>query len=245
MTDHYDALGVSADADQATLRAAWRDAAATWHPDKFRDASAAERARAAERWERARAARDVLLEPAARAAYDASLKPPQTAPGADLRGVVRIPYAVAVRGGPYLLTVGVPDGGVRRVRLDVPPGVTRGTSWRFTCQGGAGDPPGDLVLVLDGVEPDPRWRVVGGDTHMPLRVGLADILEGAEVLCEGPRGRLAVRLPPRDLRPLRVAGHGAPGDLVINLELVWPTPDRRLVAEIRRHTATVGISAAG
>jgi DnaJ-class molecular chaperone len=64
-TDHYDALGVGADADQATLRTAYLAIMRASHPDlRPRDAAAAERARLAN------SAWHVLGDPSRRAAYD-------------------------------------------------------------------------------------------------------------------------------------------------------------------------------
>jgi DnaJ-class molecular chaperone len=61
--DYYELLGVDAAADDAALRAAWRQLAARWHPDR---AGAA----ATERFQRISAAYEVLSDPVARAAYD-------------------------------------------------------------------------------------------------------------------------------------------------------------------------------
>lgn len=71
---HYDTLGVAPDADQATIRSAYRHLARRYHPDSGRsDAAAMAGINEAYR---------ILRDPARRARYDASLRP---APGAAAR----------------------------------------------------------------------------------------------------------------------------------------------------------------
>lgn len=61
--DFYELLGVDAGADEVVLRAAWRQLAARWHPDRAGVA-------ATETFQRISAAYEVLADPVARAAYD-------------------------------------------------------------------------------------------------------------------------------------------------------------------------------
>lgn len=61
--DYYALLGVHAGADGEELRAAWRQLAAQWHPDRAGESATA-------MFQRVSAAYEVLSDPLARAAYD-------------------------------------------------------------------------------------------------------------------------------------------------------------------------------
>ena len=63
--DFYDVLGVSQDADEKTLKAAYRKLAMANHPDRNQGDAAAE-----ERFREASEAYEVLKDPQKRAAYD-------------------------------------------------------------------------------------------------------------------------------------------------------------------------------
>lgn len=63
--DLYEELEVSAKASPETIEAAYRSLVKRYHPDTAKDKVAAER-----RIKRINAARDVLMDPAARASYD-------------------------------------------------------------------------------------------------------------------------------------------------------------------------------
>ena len=63
--DFYDVLGVSKDADEKTLKAAYRKLAMANHPDRNQGDTAAE-----ERFREASEAYEVLKDPQKRAAYD-------------------------------------------------------------------------------------------------------------------------------------------------------------------------------
>ena len=63
--DFYDVLGVSKDADEKTLKAAYRKLAMANHPDRNQGDAAAE-----ERFREASEAYEVLKDPQKRAAYD-------------------------------------------------------------------------------------------------------------------------------------------------------------------------------
>src|SRR5687767_3000144 len=63
--DYYELLGISADADLAEIRRAWRQLVQRWHPDRAGHDTT---------WifQRLSAAYEVLSDPVARAAYDRS-----------------------------------------------------------------------------------------------------------------------------------------------------------------------------
>lgn len=68
---HYEILGVKPDATPAQIQDGWRAAAKRFHPDTQKGASAKQKHDAAQSFLSAARARDVLLDPQRRAAYDA------------------------------------------------------------------------------------------------------------------------------------------------------------------------------
>lgn len=109
VTDLYALLGVSASADDAELRRAWRRLALQLHPDVAGDEMTA-------RFQRIAEAYGVLSDPAARAAYDRSrgsaAPEPQLgrrAPGQMLRRVCAPLNALFARGVASLAADGVID----------------------------------------------------------------------------------------------------------------------------------------
>ncbi len=70
MSDHYQTLNVARDASGAAIDAAWRQAAARWHADRWVKAPASEQQLAATKYSAAAAAHEVLADPRKRAAYD-------------------------------------------------------------------------------------------------------------------------------------------------------------------------------
>ncbi len=75
MPDHYQTLNVARDADSATIHAAWRQAAARWHHDRWVRAPSDEQLLAAKKYSDAHEAHEVLSNPASRAAYDRAPRP--------------------------------------------------------------------------------------------------------------------------------------------------------------------------
>lgn len=83
--NHYDVLGVSAQADQAAIRRAYLAQARVAHPDFHIDAADTVRAENARRMQQINEAWETLGDPARRARYDLALRgpvrPPSTRPG--------------------------------------------------------------------------------------------------------------------------------------------------------------------
>lgn len=230
----YTILGVSVDADAATIKAAYRRAAASTHPDTSDDP------RAADRFIELRQAYELLADPVRRALYDKGPEGPTPA-RADTCAYLdlHLPFVLVARGGVAPLTVDLEGRPVFSISVAVPAGIGVGYIWRLK----AGTPPVELVITLRSITPSSVWRQespkfgVGRDIHGPLRLGLATLLLGGQVSVDAPSGPLMVRLVPRSLDPIRVAGKGLwGGDLVLHIEVVWPRPDAHLLAELRRHT---------
>lgn len=235
MVDHYSTLGVAKSATPEQIKKAWRAAQLRWHPDHCKAADAQQL------FAEARAAYEVLGDPEARRQYDGDrATAPRRHPGAglgigaDIRVDVDVPARLTWTGGRARINV----RGVVHV-LHVPVDARVGMQWRLAGQGEPGCPPGDIVATLRMIEPDPTWRTVGLDLCGRIQVTLAQVYNGDNVEVQGPTGPLRVRLPHRSLTPLRVRGYGRVsgdrlGDLVLELELVWPAPTSELAAALRR-----------
>lgn len=68
--DYYEVLGVPRDADDATLKKAYRKGAVKWHPDKWTGKSDEERKQAEEKFKAIAEAYEVLTDPEQKAVYD-------------------------------------------------------------------------------------------------------------------------------------------------------------------------------
>jgi len=91
MADHYQTLNVPRDASSAAIDAAWRQAAARWHHDRWVKAPADEQQLAARKYSAAHEAHEVLSDPVRRAVYDraprARRTPTPAAPAAEVAEV--------------------------------------------------------------------------------------------------------------------------------------------------------------
>ncbi len=219
MKTPYEQLGVDRSASQVEISKAWRSFSGAWHPDRFATRPTAEREAIEEKFRQARAAFDLLSDPSKRAAYDA--------PTPQIIRPVDLPYLATRDGRRVEVEVPLGNGLTRVVALDVPKGVRPGYRWTF----------GELTVELRRSQ---IWQRTGWDLQGQLRVTLDQVLIGADVTVDGPHGPVLVTLPRCELKPIRLKGHGhqipgfSAGDLVLELDLAWPEPDARLLAELRR-----------
>lgn len=212
-------LGVSDDADEASVRAAWRRLAKRWHPDLNPDDPDART-----RFEAARAAyQDFVRSRAAAQAFRAA----SPFRRADVTGAARAAAA------PVELTLPVKDfivgadtfapaplGGVARVR--VPAGSRPGDEVIGRT------PAGGAVRVRLASDGSDGWRIEGAHIR-----GAAELPAGrpASWALETPHGVLRVKLPV-EAGPgavLRLKGRGLParelslaGDLLVELKAAAP-----------------------
>ena len=81
MIDPYETLGLARDADEQAIKAAWRKAAKTAHPDQGGDVEA---------FGRLQACYDLLKDPVRRKVYDNTGYDPQLADPRDLKGILML-----------------------------------------------------------------------------------------------------------------------------------------------------------
>lgn len=219
--DHYGILGVGPDADGQAIEQGYRRQAQHWHPDRHAGSPVAHL-----RFLAIQRARQVLADPVARAAYDASRGPfvpmdppaPRKAPAMPVFRVV--PLELLLRGGwiDARAAVGVPcprcaagcrdcgfSGQVlawRRWVVQVPPGHPPSRWLRFPDAGHSGPffpAPGDVWLGLI-----PRkahgwaWDWPVARLRRRLRVPVCVLATGAVLELRLPGGGWgAVVVPPR------------------------------------------------
>lgn len=148
-------------------------------------------------------------------------------PGADQEAEIVLTVEEAYQGGSRSITVGS-----RRLRVDIPPGVTDGQRIRLAGQGGRGGdgaPAGDLYLIVR-IAPHPRYRIEGRDLHVLLPVTPWEAALGAAVAVDTPAGEAKVKVPSGTSsgRRLRLRGRGMPsrgdkpGDLYAEVRVMVP-----------------------
>lgn len=141
--------------------------------------------------------------------------------GRDIEAEIEVDFIQMVCGAMVPLRVEV-DGQMRSFDVRVPPGIADGKKLGLRGRGGAGDPPGDIIVTVR-VLPHPYLTRVGNDIVMHVTVP-PDALERNQLSVETPAGPVAVLLSPENLgQTLRFEAKGiAPadgeaGDLLITL----------------------------
>jgi DnaJ-class molecular chaperone len=152
-------------------------------------------------------------------------------PGADQTAEIDLTVDEAFHGVRRSLTVG--SGSMARsLEVTIPPGVTDGQRIRLAGQGGRGSDgarPGDLYLVVR-VAPHPRYRLVGRDLYVELRLAPWEAALGTSVPVETPAAEAKVKVPAGTSsgKRLRLRGRGLPnprgksGDLFAEARIMVP-----------------------
>jgi curved DNA-binding protein len=135
--------------------------------------------------------------------------------------------------------------GQRRLEVSVPPGARTGTRVRVTREGGQGQTPGDLYLVVT-VQPHAKFRREGDDLHVDMPMELFTALLGGEARVPTLNGEVVLTIPPETQtgKTFRLSGKGMPrlrapnehGDLYAHALIHIPTgltdQERKLIAEL-------------
>ncbi|WP_117238154.1 DnaJ C-terminal domain-containing protein [Thermus sediminis] len=143
--------------------------------------------------------------------------------GRDVRAELPLSLEEAFHGGERVLEVGG-----KRVSVRIPPGAQDGATLRVPGMGGAGEPPGDLLLTVR-LLPHPQFRLEGKDLHAALDVPAPIAVVGGKVRAATLEGLVEVTIPPKTQagRKLRLKGKGFPGpggrgDLYLQVRLTIP-----------------------
>ena len=119
----------------------------------------------------------------------------------------------------------------RRLEVKIPAGVDSGSRVRVAGEGGPGNPPGDLYLVV-ALRPHESFVRQGDDLSVEVPVPLLAAVLGGEIEVPNLKGRVALRVPPETQNGVvfRLTGQGMPhlgdtsrGDLLARVRVVLPT----------------------
>ena len=151
--------------------------------------------------------------------------------GIDISGDIHINLLDALQGCTVPVRVEVSDGDTRTISVKVPAGMSDGGKLRVRGQGGAGDPPGDLLLNVV-VERHPRITREGDDLRMSIPVTAYEAYRGGPIDVRTPWGTVALKLPAgaQNGQTLRLRNHGVRvankpgGDLLVVLDVRLPPP---------------------
>src|SRR5207249_3286996 len=218
--DYYRTLGVDKNADEKTIKSAYRRLARKYHPDvaKTKDAG--------ERFKEIGEAYEVLSDPQKRQRYDTL--------GPDWQR-----YAAA---GP-----GAAGGGWQRARrqvdVKIPAGVKSGQRVRVSGEGAGGaGTRGDLYLAVT-VSPHQLFERRADDIHVSVPITAPEAALGTTIEVPTLKGRVSMKIPPATSsgRVFRLPGYGMPrlkgggaGDQFVTLKIVMPndlTPAERELYE--------------
>lgn len=134
--------------------------------------------------------------------------------GADLKATVRVPFQIAMTGGPVDVSIDR-NGSTETLAVKVPAGVSEGQVVRLSGQG-APSPrngaAGDLYLTIE-IEPHPYFRREGSNILLDVPVTPSEAVLGAKI--EVPtlsEGKMVLTIPPGTSSgmKLRLRGKGIP-----------------------------------
>ena len=160
--------------------------------------------------------------------------------GEDVDQPIEITLTEAYAGATRTLT----KGG-RRLTGRIPRGARTGTKVRIKGEGGQGQPPGDLFLVVS-VQPDERFTRDGDDLRVDVPVDLYTAVLGGDARVATLSGDVVLTIPPETQagKTFRLAGRGMPklrdpethGDLLARIVVRVPThlseQERQLFREL-------------
>ncbi len=170
---------------------------------------------------------------------------PRSTKGHDIQGSVTVSMMDSLLGVTVPLRIDSRGGEGRTIDVKVPPGVTDGQKLRIREQGGAGTPPGDLILTIH-VQSSARISRDGQNLTVKVPVTLLEAYRGGPIDVPLPLGgTVTVRVPEgsNSGQRLRLRGKGLPargegsaGDLFVELEVVMPPVkgDAELLAALER-----------
>lgn len=153
---------------------------------------------------------------------------PRQHTGRDQEARITISFDEAVQGTTTSLSLSAPTGR-RTIKVRIPAGVEQHQRIRVRGKGGAGQPPGDLYVVVD-VSDHPIYSRNGDRLTLDLPVTFPEAALGADIEVPAYNGdAVTVRIPAGTQadRTLRVRGAGAlvdgvAGDLFVKVRLAVP-----------------------
>lgn len=167
---------------------------------------------------------------------------PQSRRGSDIHGEIQVSLLDSLLGVTVPLRIEDRGGNSRTLDVRVPEGVTDGAKLRLREQGGAGNPPGDIILTIQ-VTPGKTLSRDGTNLRLELPVTAYEAYRGGPIDVPTPWGAVTMRLPPgtqngqtlrlRD-RGVRIRGE-ARGDMLVTIDIRMPEGgDEELLAALER-----------
>jgi len=154
---------------------------------------------------------------------------PKSRSGRDIEGEINISLLDSLLGVTVPLRVSNDQGDARTLDVKVPQGINDGGKLRLRGQGGAGSPPGDILLTIR-VSPAKILRREGDHLYLTLPITALEAYRGGPVDVPTPFGSVTVKIPPgsQNNQMLRVRGKGvhhqgkSQGDLFLTLDVRLP-----------------------
>ena len=155
---------------------------------------------------------------------------PRARRGADISGDISVGFNDALQGTTVPLRIDSADGGMSTIDVKVPAGMRDGTKLRLRGKGGAGSPPGDIILTVK-VGAHKLLERDGNDLRLRLPVTALEVYRGGPVDVPTPWGTVTIKLPPGSQngqtlrlrgRGVRPAGDKPAGDLLVTLDVRLP-----------------------
>ena len=218
--DYYEVLGLQKGASTEEIKKAYRKLAVKWHPDKWQQASEAEKKKAEDNFKELAEAYDVLSDDNKRARYDQF---GHSAPGG---------FGANSGAGGF-------DGfgGAGFDPMDIfnaffgGAGGRGGRTYTYTNFGGGGDPFG-------GFGGFGQRQTKGADRRITVKVSLQEVASGVTKKGKIQGEEISIPLPAgvREGQQFRISGKGypsqiqggQPGDLIVNIEEI---PDKELLRD--------------
>ncbi|MFD1124773.1 DnaJ C-terminal domain-containing protein [Lentilactobacillus raoultii] len=238
--NYYQELGVAENADQQTIKRAYRRLARKYHPDVNPSPNATEK------FKQLTEAYDTLTNPNRRAKYDRQLhpqnqfnhqnpfddffnqfftesgqEPNMPIYGDDLQINLTINFAESVTG--KQVTVTYPREEIHqghrtttnhKLAIKIPAGIDNNQQIRLAGQGNAGyhgGPPGDVFVTIR-VTADPKFKRRGADIETSITLNFIQAILGTKVQVPTPYGPVSLKIP-RGTQPqqrFRLKNRGMP-----------------------------------
>ncbi len=159
-------------------------------------------------------------------------QPRRQAKGQDFSMQISIPFRLAVQGGERRIDYRS-GGKVEQIKVQVPPGIEKGSKLRVAGKGGnhpTGGAPGDLYLQID-IEPDPTFSREGRDLLVRADIPYSGICLGTSIevptLDTPKRVKIPAGMQPGQKIRLRgfgvaASGNKPAGDLFAIIEVIVP-----------------------
>ena len=154
---------------------------------------------------------------------------PQAAKGDDIEQQITIPFAIAILGGKYQISVQRQNGSQERIAVAIPAGIESGKKIRLRGQGEPGAAgAGDLLIKVD-IAAHPKFARRGNNLAVDIPISLLEAAEGAKIDVPTPHGTVTLTIPAGTssgktfrLKGMGIKGKDRNGDLLVTVQIHIP-----------------------